>query len=237
MQMFMISWIFLLGIAFFILAFFLEPLLMVGSYLLISFIMFLWGYIELKKEMDKRSEEEMETIEDLLKDIPHTKSTLSEDLLSSLLLDERTNTFYVANREGTDLEFEYKSFPFSKLLEVAVLEDGKMKYLFPRDGILGGQVNEKGQSIINVIEAEEDDYEEIEDEEDQDAINKLTLKVVVDDFSNHTIEYAFVEKEDPIEKDSDDYKDLIKECTNWYQMISIAINQNKHEKRLVGPWV
>lgn len=229
----MISWIFLLAIAFFILAFFLEPLFMVGSYLFISFMMFTWGYFEMKKEMDRRKEKEMEESEEFIKGIPHTKYTLSEDLLSSLLIDETSNTFCVAKREYTDENFECKSFPFSKLLEVAILEDGRVKYLFPRDGIIGGTVNEEGKPIINVIETEEFDYED----EDEDTIKKIALKLVVDDFSNHTIEYVFLDKEDPIEKDSDEYKDTMKECTNWYQMISLAINQYKHEKRLVGQWV
>ncbi len=233
MKMFMISWIFLLGLAFFILAFFLPALLMVGSYLLISFMMFAWGYIELKKEIDRRKEEDLEETEELLKEIPHTKLTLSEDLLCSLLIDEKTNTFYVANRDYTDVQFEYKSFPFSKLLEVAILEDGEVKNLFPRDGIIGGTVNEDGKPIINVLDSEELEFED----EDNETIKKLMLKLVVDDFSNHTIEYVFLEKEDPIDKDSDDYRDSLKECANWYQMISIAISQYKHEKRLVGPWV
>lgn len=232
MQMFLISWIFLLGIAFFILAFFLGPLLMVGSYLLISFIMFLWGYIELKKEMDKSKEEDIEYTRKMLNEIPHTKATLSEDLLTSLLIDEKTNTFYVANREDIEEEFNYKSFPFSKLLEVAILEDGKVKYLFPKEGIIGGTLNAEGQPIINLYNPEESDYED-----DDETIKKVSLKLIMDDFSNHTIEYTFLEKDDPIEKDSDDYKDSIEECTNWYQMLSLMINQYKHEKRLVGPWV
>lgn len=234
MQMFLISWIFLLGIAFFILAFFLGPLLMVGSYLLIALILFLWGYIELRKEMDKKMEEDLEDTKEMLNEIPHTKATLSEDLLTSLLIDERTNTFYVANREYVDDEFNYTSFPFSKLLEVAILEDGKVKYLFPKEGIIGGTINDEGYGIINFYEPDE---LESEYEDDDETIKKISLKLVVDDFSNHTIEYIFLEKDDPIEKDSDDYIDTIKECTNWYQMLSLMINQYKHEKRLVGPWV
>ena len=232
MQKFLISWILLLGMAFFILAFFLESLLMVGSYLFIALLMFFWGYIELKKEIDKRIEKDIEDTKQLLEEIPHTKLTLSEDLLCSLLIDENTHTFYIANREDTDDEFTFKSYPFSKLLEVAILEDGNVKYLFPRQGILGGTINEEGQAIINVIDPEEMEYEDVDDE----TIRKLTLKLVLDDFSNHTFEYTFFEREDPIEKDSDDYKDSIKECTNWYHMISLAINQYKNEKRLVGQW-
>ncbi|MFY3790918.1 hypothetical protein ACOQFO_04300 [Ureibacillus sp. MALMAid1270] len=233
MKMFMISWIFLLAIAFFILAFFLEPLFMVGSYLFISFMMFLWGYFEMKKEMDRRKEEILEESEEFIKGIPHTKYTLSDDLLNSLLIDETSNTFYIAKREYTDEDFECMSFPFSKLLEVAILEDGRVKYLFPRDGIIGGTVNEEGKPIINVFEADEYEY----DEEDEDTIKKVTLKLVVDDFSNHTIEYVFLDNDDSIEKDSEEYKDLMMECTNWYQMLSLAINQYKHEKRLIGHWM
>lgn len=236
MKMFLIAWIYLLGVAFLILAFFLESIMMVGSYSLLSLIMLGWGSLELKKEIDKKIEEEMEETEELLSEIPHTRYTLSEDLLTSLLIDEKTNTFYVAKRDYTDEEFDFRAYPFSKLLEVAVLEDGEVKYLFPRGGIIGGTINEEGNSIYNVIDSEELEFDE-EYDEDEGAIKKMTLKLVVDDFSNHTIEYVFLEKDNPLDKDSDDYKDCIKECTNWYKMISIAINQYKHEKRLVGPWV
>ncbi len=230
--MFMIGYIFLLAIAFFVLAFFLGSTLMVGSYILMAILMFAWGCIELKKERDRRKEEDLEETEDFLNVIPHTKKTVSEDLLNSLLIDENNNTFYVAKREYIDESFIYKAYDFSKLLEVAILENGKVKYLFPKDGTIGGNVSDSVRHLKDEEDIESEDKEETNLEE----IKKLKLKIVVDDISNHSIEYTFLEKEDAIDKDSDEYKDLYKECTNWSQMISLIINQYKHEKRLIGPW-
>nr|WP_106781219.1 hypothetical protein [Lysinibacillus timonensis] len=234
MKMFMIGYIFLLGIAFFVISFYLWSLWMVGSYLFIALVLFTWGYVELKKELDKRKENDRMESEEYLREIPHTKYTLSEDLLNSLLIDENHHTFYVANRDYIDVDFKYKSFPFSKITEVAIVEDGVVKYLFPKDGSLGGKVTEEGIPIINIINSND---AEKEDDEEYDTIKKLKLKVVIDDFSNHTIEYTFMENDDGIDTDSEEYKDAIKECTHWYQMICLIINQYKHEKRLVGPWV
>ena len=217
MKKIMIGWIFLIAIAFFILAFFLESLILVGIYLVLSLTMFTWGYFELRKEIDRINEEQLEESIELLTSVPYTKYILSDDQLSGLLIDERNKYFYFAKREEIGVEFNHKEFHLSKLLEVAIFEDGKVKYMFPKDGMIG--------SAIGGNQSEKSD-------EKNSMVKKLTLKIVIDDFLNHTIEYAFIDSEEPVEKD-DDYKDTFKKCYDWYQTMSIAINRNKQENSLV----
>ena len=68
-----------------------------------------------------------------------------------------------------------------------------------------------------------------ESEKNNYEVKKLMLKFVVDDLASPIVEYIFLDSDHAISKETDDYKDIFNECSNWYQKISIIIKRNQQE--------
>ena len=108
-------------------------------------------------------------------------------------------------------------------------EDGKQIALISRGGLLGGTLlDDGGNSLVYIMEPENNKKNDTEETEDisKDTVSKLSLKLVVDDLASPIIEYVFLESEEKIDKDSDEYKDAAKECKKWHQMISVLIKRH-----------
>lgn len=111
-------------------------------FLIISLGMLLWARIETKIQTDRRNAEIRRRAEELVEEVSYTEYILSSDFLNALIMDEVTTTLYIANREDVDSRFERKKYPFTKILEAAIVEDGRILSLFPKDGLLGGKESE-----------------------------------------------------------------------------------------------
>ena len=188
-------------------------------FFLIAIILGGWWLYEINKESRKRNEEiEKETI-DQIEEYPHTRYILSPDYLQAFLIDEDTKTFHILKREELDDEFEAREFDFQELFEVAIVEDGKKVAHTSRDG----------WSLID--EGSKEDGSNESEGKSKKEVKKLLLKLVVNDLSNPIVEYTFLDNEQAIPKDLDEYKDIFKECKNWYHKVSIIIKRYEREHK------
>ncbi|MEK4230807.1 hypothetical protein [Solibacillus sp. FSL H8-0538] len=199
-------------------------------FLIISLGMLLWARIETKIQTDRRNAEIRRRAEELVEEVSYTEYILSSDFLNALIMDEVTTTLYIANREDVDSRFERKKYPFTKILEAAIVEDGRILSLFPKDGLLGGE-RERGPEIY-VVNSNDEANKESEDE----TVSKLSLKMVVNDLSNPTVEYVFMENEESLTKDSDEYKEVFKLCNDWHQKISVIIKRYEYTRVPIRQW-
>ncbi len=177
-------------------------------------------YVESQKyaQMKEASEEEM-------KAIPHTQCLLSEDALKGLLLNEHTNMLIFAQREELEEELKIIEIPFSKIYEVAMMED-EMFVLRTKNYLMSG----------SLLGEEEDLAEEEEDEED-DTVSQLSLKFVVDHLSEPILEYIFMDQgEHPIARDEEEYEEVMELCEKWFQKISIIIKRHELERVPIRHW-
>ncbi|MGE7600255.1 hypothetical protein [Lysinibacillus fusiformis] len=177
-------------------------------------------YVESQKyaQMKEASEEEM-------KAIPHTQCLLSEDALKGLLLNEHTNMLIFAQREELEEELKIIEIPFSKIYEVAMMED-EMFVLRTKNYLMSG----------SLLGEEEDLAEEEEDGED-DTVSQLSLKFVVDHLSEPILEYIFMDQgEHPIARDEEEYEEAMELCEKWFQKISVIIKRHELERVPIRHW-
>jgi hypothetical protein len=221
--------IFLLCFVYFCISFFLGTSRIFNAYLFFSFVLFVWGIIEWKSSINRINAEILRTSEERLNEIPNSHFTLSPNYLNALLINEETNTFYYAYREDLEEGFEREKFMFDKVLEVAIVEDNRILSLYPKNGLL----NSDGRSItiINEVVSEADEEDE---EDDDETVSKLCLKIVIDDLTSPIIEYVLIDNDKSISKESDEYKNALKICNDWFIKISIIVKRFEHDKVLLG---
>lgn len=177
-------------------------------------------YIESQNyaEMKEASEEEM-------KAIPHTQCLLSQDALKGLLLNEHTNMLIFAQREKLEEELKITEIPFSKIYEVAMMED-EMFVLRTKNYLMSG-------SLLG----EDEDLAEEEDEDEDDTVSQLSLKFVVDHLSEPILEYIFMDQgEHPIARDEEEYEEAMELCEKWFQKISVIIKRHELERVPIRHW-
>lgn len=223
----------LLEIVYLILAFKSESVI----YFCIAVFIFTWWAYETKKEINRKDAElQKETIE-MLEKIPHTRYTVSTDYLRALLIDEHTNTLYIAEREEIDSDFEEKEFRFHEIYEAAIEEDGELISLISRGGVDGWSLLHGRTDLLVNVEDLEKESEESDEEVTDDVVNKLSIKIAVDDLSNPIVEFAFIDDEQGLSKESEIYLDILKECNRWHQKISVIIKRHDRENVAVNSWV
>ncbi|WP_249661445.1 hypothetical protein [Lysinibacillus fusiformis] len=177
-------------------------------------------YVESQKyaQMREASEEE-------IKAIPHTQCLLSEDALKGVLLNEHTNMLIFAQREELEEELKIIEIPFSKIYEVAMMED-EMFILRTKNYLMSGSLLGEGEDLA----------EEEEDEED-DTVSQLSLKFVVDHLSEPILEYIFMDQGDhPIARDEEEYEEAMELCEKWFQKISVIIKRHELERVPIRHW-
>lgn len=214
---------------FFILTFIVDTLGAKLIFLFIAFLLFKWGSHQIQLIENGKEEEIKKETEELLQEFIHSQSTISDDYLNALLLDEASQTLFIATRENLETGFDVKEFLFNEIYESSIEEDGKQIALISRGGLLGGTLlDDGGNSLVYIMEPENNKKNDTEETEDisKDTVSKLSLKLVVDDLASPIIEYVFLESEEKIDKDSDEYKDAAKECKKWHQMISVLIKRH-----------
>lgn len=214
---------------FFILTFIVDTLGAKLIFLFIAFLLFKWGSHQIQLIENGKEEEIKKETEELLQEFIHSQSTISDDYLNALLLDEASQTLFIATRENLETGFDVKEFLFNEIYESSIEEDGKQIALISRGGLLGGTLlDDGGNSLVYIMEPENNKKNDTEETEDisKDTVSKLSLKLVVDDLASPIIEYVFLECEEKIDKDSDEYKDAAKECKKWHQMISVLIKRH-----------
>ncbi|WP_418302060.1 hypothetical protein [Lysinibacillus fusiformis] len=170
-------------------------------------------------QMKEASEEEM-------KAIPHTQCLLSDDALNGLLLNEHTNMLIFAQREELEEELKIIEIPFSKIYEVAMMED-EMFVLRTKNYLMSG----------SLLGEEENVAEEEDEVEEDDTVSQLSLKFVVDHLSEPILEYMFMDQgEHPIARDEEEYEEAMEICEKWFQKISVIIKRHELERVPIRHW-
>lgn len=193
-------------------------------YFIVAFGIGLWWLSERSKFYKVKSESlRLETV-NMVEKYSYTRYMISTDFLRALLIDEDHNKLTILEREDLDSPFEVKEYAFEELYEIAIVEDGKNIALTSVGGVHGWSLIDGGAKIDVHVNGETTDT----DKKDKE-IKKLMLKMVVDDLASPIIEYIFWDNEKAIPKESEEYKDIFKECSKWYQKISIIIKRNEQE--------
>lgn len=232
----------ILSIIYFFLAFSVDHIVPARIFLFLAIALFIWGYFEYRKENIRREDELIEETEKEIEQFPHTQRIVSDDYLTALLLDEQNNKVCILKKEAYDEKFKEIEVDFHQLYEAAIVEDGKILTLFSKGGFLAGSLLEEGgTSVIHLSgteehEKDEDENDEVGDLHEEDGVSKLSIKIVIDDLKKPIVEFSFLESDEPILKDSEEYKDLLKECTEWHQKLSIIIKRYEKERVPVTRW-
>lgn len=193
-------------------------------YLFIAIGLFIWafqGYSRERLQSKRVIQGKKRKSEAAFKAIPHTHFVLTDDYLSALLINEHTDTLSIASKEDLDEEMKRKDYRFDQIIEVAIVEDKKILSHITKNGGLSGSLLQ-GKDKNN--------------EDEQDTVTQLSIKIVVDDFSKPVIEFVFMENSRPMLKDEEEYKDILKLCEQWHQMISVIIKRHEKERVLVRNW-
>lgn len=186
---------------------------------------FIWWIYEMRKDAKERREKiEKDTIRKLER-IPHNRRAVSDDCLTAILLDEPSKTFCYAERENVDSNFKKRSYSFDEIYECAIVVNDHLVSLISKGGIQGWSLIHEGKER----------YEE-EGVEEEETVNKLSLKIVVDDLSDPLIEFVFFEDKKGIDKDSEEFEEMWQECKNWHQKIGVIIKRDSREKIAVNSW-
>lgn len=213
----------LLGIIYFFLANAIEVAIIKQLFFLIGLTLVSIGIIRYIKEryIESQNYAEMkEASEEEMKAIPHTQCLLSQDALKGLLLNEHTNMLIFAQREELEEELKIIEIPFSKIYEVAMMED-EMFVLRTKNYLMSG----------SLLGEEENVAEEEEEVEEDDTVSQLSLKFVVDHLSEPILEYMFMDQgEHPIARDEEEYEEAMELCEKWFQKISVIIKRHELEK-------
>lgn len=221
--------LFFLGLIYLLLANAVETAIFSKVYFLIGLGLLIAGviryvkeryiYISWLNEMKEASEEELMAI-------PHTHCIISSDSLSALLLNEPTNTLFLASREHLEEELIKKEIPFNKIYEVAIVEDEM--YIARTSNHL----------ISSSLLGEDHDIEEELDEEDAEdnEVSQLTLKIVADNLSDPILEYVFMDNSEPVSREEDDYQEALELCEEWFQKISVIIKRYELERVPIRHW-
>ncbi|KPN97072.1 hypothetical protein [Lysinibacillus sp. ZYM-1] len=216
----------LLGIIYLFLANAIELAVIKQLFFLIGLALVSIGIIRYIKERYVESQnyaQMKEASEEEMKAIPHTQCLLSEDALKGLLLNEHTNMLIFAQREELEEELKIIEIPFSKIYEVAMMED-EMFVLRTKNYLMSG-------SLLG----EEEDL--AEEEEEDDTVSQLSLKFVVDHLSEPILEYIFMDQgEHPIARDEEEYEEAMELCEKWFQKISVIIKRHELERVPIRHW-
>jgi len=219
----------LLGIIYFFLANAIEVAIIKQLFFLIGLTLVSIGIIRYIKEryIESQNYAEMkEASEEEMKAIPHTQCLLSQDALKGLLLNEHTNMLIFAQREELEEELKIIEIPFSKIYEVAMMED-EMFVLRTKNYLMSG----------SLLGEEENVAEEEEEVEEDDTVSQLSLKFVVDHLSEPILEYMFMDQgEHPIARDEKEYEEAMELCEKWFQKISVIIKRHELERVPIRHW-
>lgn len=230
-----ILFIFLLFVVYFALSLSLESTKAIGIYLSISLGFFFWGVIEWRRSINRRNTENRRRLDEVLAEIPHTQSLISNNLLNVILLDEEFNFLYILQRDSVEEDFDIKRIPFNEVLEIAVVEEERVLNLYPKDGLLGS-TQENDEEFFDEDPEEDEEYEEDVEEDEDESIEALCLRIVVDDLTNPILEYPFISYDHTLVKDSDEFIEAYSCCNEWYQKIYIIIKRFEHDKVAVRLW-
>lgn len=118
--------LYVVGILFFFSAFSGGSIGMKKVNLFIAITLFVWSYIEMEMITVRNHAELKRKMAEQLKKIPHTVSFIAPDYLSALLLDNKTETFYMIHKNKKETKLEIKAVPFLQIYEVAIEEDKKI---------------------------------------------------------------------------------------------------------------
>lgn len=193
------------------LAFSIENTIPRAVFLAVAIWLFVWGYKELKESAGKKEEQLKNEIEQLLNEIPHTQCVISDDYLTALLIDENNEKVHIISRKKYNEDFQKVTCHFNEILEAALTENDKIQCFITK-----GNKNQK--SILNG---------ENEIKQNNEDVQKISVKFLVNNLSKPEIEYIFFESTEAISKDTEEYKETIEICKDWFQKISVIIKRSE----------
>lgn len=189
---------------------------------IIAFGLAIWWLHERNKDRNSKHEVLRSETIDEVEQYSYTRYRISTDYLNAIMIDEDTEKIRILEREDVDSPFEVKEYAFEDLYEIAIVEDGKNIALTSVGGVYGWSLINGGAKLDVHLNGENN-------EENNKEVKKLLLKIVVDDLASPVVEYTFLDRKHAVSKELDEYKDTLKECSNWYQKISIIMKRNHQE--------
>ena len=223
--------IYLLSAIYFFLTFSMDHMRSIGLYLIISVALFFWGTWEWKRRNEEINEVNRRITEEILDEIPHTQKQVSPNNIKALLINEVTEILYIASRDELGSDFGIKDISFNKVLEAALIEDGKTISVFPKEGILSSPIKLEDKEENEELEEE---YEE-EDEEEELEFN-LCFKIVTDDLSQPIHYFTYLEDYKEEYKEYEEYEEAKGVCNEWHQKLSIIIRRYQYDRVMVNKW-
>ncbi|MCL1697874.1 hypothetical protein [Lysinibacillus sp. BPa_S21] len=224
--------LFFLGIIYLLLAKSFESAIFSKVFFIIGLGLLIAGIIRFVKEqyiynnlfnaMKEASEEE-------LKAIPHTHCIISNDCLNALLLNEPTNKLFLVSREDLEEDLIKKEIPFNKIYEVAIVED-EMYIARTSNTLISGSL------LGEELDIEEEEYEYDEKDPEYNTVSQLTLKIVADNLSDPILEYVFLDSDEPLSREEDEYQEALESCEEWFQKISVIIKRYELERVPIRQW-
>lgn len=173
--------------------------------------LFIWGYKQLKLSAELKEEQLKKELENQLNEIPHTQCVISDDYLTGLLIDENNENVHIVSRENYKKQLQIETYHFSDILEVALIENDNIQTFISK-------VSKIQNSILN-------ETKEIKQRENEEGIQKISVKFLVNNLSKSEVEYIFFESKRAISKDSEEYKEIMEICKDWFQKISIIVKR------------
>jgi len=180
--------------------------------IVLIFLSFLFGMVH-----DRRNTENRNAYEKKLDEFPHDFALPSLNFSQALLIDEARESLIILQDLDQD-EVECEIIPFSRILEVALIQNGEAVLSFPKNNVL-----ESGGDIAG-------DVEDVEEEEEEELIDQLSLKVLVDDLTNPLKEFYCIDEDDYIQFDSDEFWDAYDECFDWYHKLVVLIKRSERNR-------
>lgn len=200
-----------LSAVYLVLAFSVENILTRILFFIVAIWLFIWGYKQLKLSAELKEEQLKKELENQLNEIPHTQCVISDDYLTGLLIDENNENVHIVSRENYKKQLQIETYHFSDILEVALIENDNIQTFISK-------VSKIQNSILN-------ETKEIKQRENEEGIQKISVKFLVNNLSKSEVEYIFFESKRAISKDSEEYKEIMEICKDWFQKISIIVKR------------
>lgn len=181
------------------------------TFIAVAIWLFIWGYKELKESADRKEEQMKLETEKMLNEIPHTQCVISDDYLTALLIDEDNEKVHLVSREKLSEDFKKETYHFNEILEAALIENDHIQSFITKGG-------KNQNSILNG---------EKKIKPNEDGVKKISVKFLVNNISKPEIEYVFFESDKSILKESEEYKEVIDICKDWFQKLSLIIKRSE----------
>ncbi len=154
---------------------------------------------------------------------------LSSDLTNGIALDEEQGKIVLLYKEKDSDSFSIYRFRFDKIIEIEVNQDGDTVTKVSKGGLLGGAlvggVLAGGiGSVIGSLAANKSSTEKVKN---------INMRIILNELSTPTFTINFLNSLNPISKDSEQFKTIVKDVDHWYGIFTILLKRN-NEKNIAN---